>query len=626
VGNVRVELLDGNGVFVRSTTTNNSSTSTRGTYLFSNVVPGNYFVRIPPSEFATGMLLANTLSLTPANPVDDSQDDNQATGDSGIDSATPVSSGISSPLVAVFEDSLPTNATGESGFRNTLDDSDDDNGNLTVDFGFRSTGPSDTGCYHLVFGDDNHDGTLLEMATEWTPVQAYDFNYAANIAYIDNFDFTYDAATKRLVLDASFGQIGASKVDAIWMLVSTGSDPATADHAVIYVDGFTRAEPKLTIYRYDPALGHQSWQTAANIMVSTAASGANSADVLQNKVTETGSSVRFQFVVDVNRVNTGANWAAMGVDASTWEGLLMAGSSGMVVRTVDLDSAPTYDAAGCLTAFAYTPGSSTQGTFETDPSGVFSIATEPCSVSPWVSLGNLVWSDTNNNGLKDGTELGVSGATVQLFYPGADDAIGGSGLNADIQVGSSLVTTGTGAYSFTNLVPGKYFVRVSPPASFPTSGGVAVTTDNGVDGDNNGIQLGGPGTELYSPVIDLAVGTEPASAVDGDGTSGDATVDFGLWSGFMVGDLVWSDVNNNGLKDTTESGVSGVTVELMDPGADGFIGGIGINADTVRLTTSTNAVGAYSFRCFSKGGLQVALPSRTMLSKSMYPVLSPPQR
>jgi hypothetical protein len=443
---------------------------------------------------------------------------------------------------------------------------------------------------------------------------AYDFNYAANIAYFDNFDLVYDAATKRLVLDASFTQIGTSKVDALWMLVSTGSDPSTADHAIIYVDGFTRGSPKLMIYRYDPALGYQSWQTAANLMLSTATGGANAADVLQNKVTETGAAVRFQFVIDVNRVNTGSNWSAMGVNATTWEGLLMAGASGLVVRTVDLDSAPTYDAAGCLTAFSYTPGATTQGTFETDAAGVFTIATEPCSTSPWVSLGNLVWSDTNNNGLKDASELGVSGATVQLYSPGADDAIGGAGVNADVQVGSSLVTTGTGAYNFTNLVPGKYFLRVTPPATFSASGGVAVTLDNNTDGDNNGLQPGGPGTEIQSPVIDLAIGAEPVSAVDGDGASGNATVDFGLWSGFLVGDLVWNDLNNNGLKDTTESGVSGVTVELMNPGADAAMGGSGVNADTVLMTTSTSASGAYSFRTFTSGAHYVRITPTASLS------------
>ncbi|MEQ1748927.1 MAG: SdrD B-like domain-containing protein, partial [Prosthecobacter sp.] len=612
VGLVRVELLDSNGVFVTSTTTSNSSISTRGSYQFSNVIPGSYYVRIPPSEFASGKPLVGTLSITPTTPTDDSLDDNQTNGDSGVDNASPLTNGISSPLIVLQEDSLPTNAAGESGFRNTLDDLDDDNGNMTVDFGFKASGPSETGCYHFVFGDDNQDGTLLDKTTEWVPAQAFDFNYAANVAYIDNFDLTYDAALKRLALDASFTQIGGRKVDAICMLVSTGSNPATGDHAMIYIDGFDRAQPQLTIYSYDPLLGYLSWQTAANLMVSTAPGSSSSADVLQDSVTEVGASVRFQFVIDVNRVNTASNWSAIGVDAGTWEGLLMANTTGLVTRTVDLDSAPTYSAAGALTAFTYTPSSITEGSFETDAGGVFTIATESCPVSPWVSLGNLVWSDTNFNGLKDGSELGISGATVQLFSPGADNAIGGSGVNLDVQVGSALVTTGSGAYSFINLVPGSYYVRVTPPIGVPASGGVVVTLDNQVDGDNNGSQPGGVGTTLFSPVINLVVGGEPASATDGDGTSGDATVDFGLWSGFTVGDLVWSDLNNNGLKDTTEAGVSGVTVELMNPGSDGVIGGAA--ADTVLQTTSTNSTGVYSFRCYTMGAHYIRLTPTAALS------------
>jgi len=613
VGGVRVDLMNESNVFVRSTTTS-SSTSTLGSYQFSSVIPGNYYVRIPPSEFATGMPLVNTLSISPTSPTDDALDDNQTNGDSGIDAATPASSGISSPLLALFEDSLPTNASGESGFRSTLDDSDDDNGNMTVDFGFRSTGPTETGCYHFVFGDADQDGTTLSKSTEWTPAQAYDFTYAANIATIDNFKLTYDAATKRLALDSSFTQASGKKVDAIAMLVSTGPNPATADHAVIYVNGFNRGAPVITIYRYHAALGIDSWQTPSNIMVSTAPGGANSADVLQDKVTETGSSVRFQFVIDVNRVNTAANWSAMGVTVGTWEGLLMGGASGISLRTADLDSAPTYDATGCLTSFPFTPSSATMGSFDTDPSGVLTIATEPCSVSPWVSLGNLVWSDVNNNGLKDASELGVTGATLQLFDPGADLAIGGSGANADVQVGSSLVTASSGAYSFTNLVPGAYYVRLTPPANFAATGGVVVTSDNNVEGDNNGSQPGGPGTTITSPVIDLAIGAEPVSAVDGDGTSGNATVDFGLWSGFIIGDLVWNDVNNNGLKDTTESGVSGVTVDVLTPGADNAIGGTGVNEDTLLTTTSTNSSGVYSVRSYTLGKHYVRITPTASLS------------
>ncbi|MCW0218643.1 MAG: putative Ig domain-containing protein, partial [Prosthecobacter sp.] len=612
VGNVRVELLNANGVFLQYTTTNNTG-SNRGTYQFTNLLPGNYYVRIPASEFASGKSLANTLSLSPASPVDDALDDDQANGDSGVDNANPSVYGITSPRLTLADNAQPINAAGESGFRYTLDDDDDDNGNMTVDFGFKAAGPSETGCYHFVLGDANHD-ELLDGITEWTPDQPYNFNYTANVAHMDLFDMVYDAALKRLAVDASFTQVSGRKVDALWLLVSTGSNPATSQHAIIYVDGFNRNAPQFSIYRYDETLGYASWQTAGNLMVSSASGSATKADVLQNKVTEDGSTVRFQFVLDVSRVNNAANWSSLGINSGTWEGLLMGGGAGTVLHTVDLASAPTYAANGAITAFDYTPSITTEGVFETDPAGVFTIITEPCSVSPWVSVGNLVWSDTNNNGLKDSNELGVSGATVQLFSPGADNTIGGTGLDADVQVGSSIVTSSSGAYNFTNLVPGKYYVKVTPPASFPASGGVAVTLDNGVNNDNNGSQPGGPGTALYSPIIDLAVNAEPAALVDGDGLSGDATVDFGLWSGFSIGDIVWSDLNNNGLKDSGESGVSGVTVELMNPGTDNAIGGTAANADTVLQTTTTNSSGIYGFRSYSSGAHYIRVTPTSSLS------------
>ncbi|MFZ2276727.1 MAG: SdrD B-like domain-containing protein [Prosthecobacter sp.] len=209
--------------------------------------------------------------------------------------------------------------------------------------------------------------------------------------------------------------------------------------------------------------------------------------------------------------------------------------------------------------------------------------------------------------MRDAGELGISGATVQLFSPGADNAVGGSGANADTQVGASVLTSSTGVYAFTNLVPGKYYVRVTPTVSVPGVSSVVVTLDNDVDNDNNGSQPGGPGTFVYSPVIDLQVGTEPATGVDGDGTNGNNTLDFGLFTGITVGDLVWNDVNNNGLKDTTETGVSGVQVDLMNPGADNAVGGSGLNADTVLQTISTLSGGSYSFKVYTGGNYYVRL-------------------
>ena len=616
VGGVRVELLNSAGSFVTSTTTS-ATASKRGQYQFTSVVPGSYYVRVPASEFATGKALVNTISIFPSTSSDNGIDDNIVGNDDGIDNAQPAVNGISSALLSLVDSGEPINSNGESGAFNTIDDADDNNGNMTIDFGFKSSGPSATGCYHFLATDTNADG-VLSGATEWTPAQAYDFNYTqGGVAKINSANVIYDAALSRLDLDMTFNQIGASKVDALWFLVSTGSNPATADHAIVYVNGITRSSPVVTIYKYDATLGYQSWQTASNLMVSTASGSSTSADVLQQIVTETGSNVRFQCVIDVSRVNNAANWSAMGVNAATWEGIQTGGSTGIVLHMVDLSSAPTYDSNGALTAFNYTSGV-TEASFATDSSGVFTIATEPCSVSPWVSVGNLVWNDANNNGLRDSGELGISGATVQIFSPGADNAIGGTGVNADTQVGASVLSSSAGAYAFTNLVPGKYYVRVTPTSTVPAASGVVVTLDNDVDNDNNGSQPGGPGTFVYSPVIDLEVGTEPGTAVDGDGTNGNNTIDFGLFTGITVGDLVWNDVNNNGLKDTSEVGVTGVQLDLWSPGADNAVGGTGTNADTLLQTTSTLSSGAYSFKVYTSGNyfVRVTPPSTYALASS----------
>ena len=78
-------------------------------------------------------------------------------------------------------------------------------------------------------------------------------------------------------------------------------------------------------------------------------------------------------------------------------------------------------------------------------------------------LGGTIWNDNGAgggiaaNGIKDGTEPGVSGVTLSLFVDANDD-------NVPDSPGSPLVTgvltNGSGDYSFTGLAPGNYIVRV----------------------------------------------------------------------------------------------------------------------------------------------------------------------
>jgi hypothetical protein len=185
-----------------------------------------------------------------------------------------------------------------------------------------------------------------------------------------------------------------------------------------------------------------------------------------------------------------------------------------------------------------------------------------------------VFEDTNNNGLKDAGEPGVAGAVVQIFSTGADNAIGGTGSNADTQSGSDLTTTSSGTYFFTNLIPGNYYVKVTPPADYVYTGGTPSTTDDDVDNNNDGAQPGGTGTPLFSPVFNLNGGDESTSDGDTDAYT-NYTIDFGLWTSVAVGNFIFIDINGDGVRNEGES-LGDIYVELYasgsTPGVDQPVG------------------------------------------------------
>uniref|UniRef100_UPI00378343F0 GEVED domain-containing protein n=1 Tax=Prosthecobacter sp. TaxID=1965333 RepID=UPI00378343F0 len=182
-----------------------------------------------------------------------------------------------------------------------------------------------------------------------------------------------------------------------------------------------------------------------------------------------------------------------------------------------------------------------------------------------LSLGNLVFEDANRNGLKDASELGVSGALVQLFGTGGDNAIGGSGASADFQVGADVTTGSTGAYLFADLPAGNYYVKVTSPVDYLEAGGTASVTDDNINNNNDGSQPGGSGTPLYSPVVNLTGGAESLADDDADADT-NLSIDFGLWSSVAVGNFVFIDINGDGVRNEGES-LGNIFVELYAEGA-----------------------------------------------------------
>ncbi|HHH53012.1 MAG TPA: DUF11 domain-containing protein, partial [Bacteroidetes bacterium] len=87
---------------------------------------------------------------------------------------------------------------------------------------------------------------------------------------------------------------------------------------------------------------------------------------------------------------------------------------------------------------------------------------ELLSEAPPVEIGNLVWEDTNANGIQDGDEPGISGVTVKLYKAGAEIASATTDAH-----GNYIFSNGTGTntlshiYGISALVPGMaYEVKI----------------------------------------------------------------------------------------------------------------------------------------------------------------------
>lgn len=239
--------------------------------------------------------------------------------------------------------------------------------------------------------------------------------------------------------------------------------------------------------------------------------------------------------------------------------------------------------------------------------------------TPIYSLGNRVWLDTNNSSTIDGSEVGINGVTVNLYAAG------------NLTTSIATQTTGNGGYYlFNNLQAGNYVVAIAASefgqgetlagywssATSRTSAGAltettAATTNSDIDSDDNGTlsTSGDLNGAVTSSVVTLGPGTfEPSNETDLDATlpgnqqgrpdaQANMTVDFGFYTA-SLGNLVWDDLDNDGLLNGSEAGYTNVTVQLLS--GDG---------SSLLDTTNTVADGLYSFGGLPAGDYLVRLPA-----------------
>ena len=155
------------------------------------------------------------------------------------------------------------------------------------------------------------------------------------------------------------------------------------------------------------------------------------------------------------------------------------------------------------------------------------------------NVGNLVWSDTDGDGVRDAGEPGLAGVTVQLW-------------NADrTALLDTDVTNGSGIYTVTGDVPGSFRIRVVPPNGYqlsPTESGADDAIDSDVDSTTRDAGFSAPFTlgpnvpSVTTYDVGLVAGTDAAS----------------------IGNYVWFDANYDGVQGAGEASVAGITVELWD--------------------------------------------------------------
>jgi hypothetical protein len=180
---------------------------------------------------------------------------------------------------------------------------------------------------------------------------------------------------------------------------------------------------------------------------------------------------------------------------------------------------------------------------ETYQNGCIVVAKLTPTITKCLSIGNLVWEDTNNDGLNNNAEVGVGKVSVRLFKAKLDETNPNNpfyfpdGLPIQTTKTDSL----TGKYLFSGLVPGFYMVEIDAPTNYGSSVGVngsptgvyepSLNANNDVNDNDDGTTI--RGQIIRTSFIELGNYVEPQN--DGDTTNGTSadknsnlTIDFGL--------------------------------------------------------------------------------------------------
>lgn len=401
-------------------------------------------------------------------------------------------------------------------------------------------------------------------ATVTTAVEA-DYEYSSAAARTAPASFLINSPTAvsltliapQPVVDATWEGAAAARTLEWELLVTNGGSTA----------GLTTVDVISAL----PQLTDDTFSGAATFASATASAGV--------QVLYTGER---QVVTDPNDASNGAAGSTPWCDA-TDGGLLVQGvgvcpasaadvTGVRLLKDGDFTSADTVAATVRLHVSGNTGGDSyllEAGAAVTGLPSVLGPAAAPIAVTS-ASVGDLVWLDSDEDGLQGFDEPGLANVAVNLF--GTDDL--GNTVSAD------TTTDSTGHYRFTGLPAGDYQLSVQNAGGrfTATRAGADLHTSSLVDVDGQAL-------------LTVAVG------------SLDLDADAGLLP-LSVSGLTWADHNGDGIRQTV---TGGPTCAGETPLAANLVHLVGTSdfGEEIDRTVATSAAGLYTFTGLLPGNYDV---------------------
>ena len=249
------------------------------------------------------------------------------------------------------------------------------------------------------------------------------------------------------------------------------------------------------------------------------------------------------------------------------------------------------------------------------------------------AISGISFDDTNNNGVMNGGEVAISGATIELYRDSNNN--GTFELGADARVGGNEITDANGRYTHDGLVADTYFVRqpaqtttggrslserISPPVivSAADAQGQIITEIDTFDTTTHEVL---DDTDDNTPVISIlptpdAIGGERKLIVNKTSVNGSIALSVNdpnlpnvmTFDSNQTGDgefrVVWDGVGNNG-------------VEIDDTGLNADLTG----AEGISLNFGADAQGTAIVRLYSSDGVPGA--SRFSTASVTIPITAP---